>query len=260
MAISSRSGRLGNRGPTLHPSRLALALVLATAVMAANAVDPVVARIGNEPIVCSAQGADGPAACAGLLLRELRSRAERQYIRSHGLQADEADIEAVRAHERAFAQHDRDQRARKLDELDTRLAHMDAEMSEAERSRLLQFRAVLQRLAAYELDVERGIEAPPQVSSATMAHWIEQAKLDAALYRRYGGVVGSKPSGPYAHGARAAMLTEYLRAAAVIVSDADVEQQVQAQLRRPPAIVHSGAKPDFTPFWQRPLVPSYMGP
>jgi hypothetical protein len=260
MAILSRSGHSGSHGFTSSTTRLALTLVLATAASLASAADLIGARIGDEPVVCPDMGADRPAACAAALLRQLRSRAERQYIQDHGLHAEEAEIAAVRAYERDFALHDREQRARKLDELETRLAHMDTQMSNAEREWLLQFRAVLQRLAVYDADVERGIEMLPQLPAATIAHWIEQAKLDAALYRRYGGVVGIRPSGPYAHAARAALVAEYMRSAEVELVDQDVEQHLRVQLHQPPTIVQSGAAPDFTPFWQRPLVPSYVGP
>jgi hypothetical protein len=241
-------------------ARFLLALALATTATFAASAELLAARIRADPIACAALGAQRPRDCAILLLRELRTRAEREYIQSHGLQATSAEIATVRAYERAFAQHDREQRARKLDELDARLVHMDAEMGAAERERLMEFRAVLARLAAYEADVGRGLESPPQVPDATIAHWIEQAKLDPALHRRYGGVVALRPSGPYAHGARNALLNEYMRSAAVEIPDSEIEQQLRAELRRSPALVHAGAPPDFTPFWLRPLVPSYVVP
>ncbi|MGH8666486.1 MAG: hypothetical protein ACREUX_19655 [Burkholderiales bacterium] len=225
-----------------------------------SAAERVAARIGVEEIRCEDLHAAETRTCAAELLREIRDRAEQRFVATQGLQATADEIEAVRAHERAFARHDRAQRAQKLEELEARLVHMGAQMSAAEHERLVEFRAVLRRLAAYEADVARGALAPPELSTATMAHWIEQAKLDAALYRRYGGSVGLKAAGPYAHSARAELVADYMRHENIEVPDPEVERHLLVALWAPPSIVYRGATPDFTPFWMRALVPSYVGP
>jgi hypothetical protein len=93
-----------------------------------------------------------------------------------------------------------------------------------------------------------------------VTHWIEQTKLDAALYRRYGGIVGLKAAGAYAHSARAQLVADYMRAENIELPNEEVERHLLAALWAPPLIVYRGAAPDFTPFWKRPLVPSYVGP
>ena len=238
-----------------------LACVLAGVASAtAFAAEPPAARIGTEAIRCEDLHAPNARACAAGLLRQIRDRAEQRFIATQGLQATADEIEAVRAYEHAFARHDRAQRAQKLEELEARLVHMGAEMSGFERSHLMAFRSVLLRLAAYEADVARGALEPPELSSATVAHWIEQTKLDAALYRRYGGTVGLKAAGAYAHSARAELVADYMREENIEVTDPAVERHLLAALRAPPPIVYRGATPDFTPFWMRPLVPSYVAP
>jgi hypothetical protein len=137
---------------------------------------------------------------------------------------------------------------------------MGTEMNAAERARLIEFRAVLARLAAYEADVARGKELEPQTPIAVVKHWIEQAKLDPLLFRRYGGTVGLSASGAYAHSARAALVLDYMAREDVDVPDPEIARRLRALLSAPPAIVYRGSSPDFTPFWKRPLVPSYVSP
>ncbi len=263
MRLSRRAGTAPHRsaGRATIGRRIGLAAALAASALAAHASERNAARIGNEPLSCVSLGALAPADCASVLLRELRTRAEQQFIRAQGLQASAAEIAQVRAYESAFARHDRDQRARKLAELEVRLAQAGAGTSAAEHARLVEFRALLTRLAAYEADVDRGVEeAAPALSSATLASWVEQAKLDAALYRRYGGAVGLRPAGAYAHEARAALVADYMQREAVELPDPEIARHLEGALRAPPAMVFSGAEPDFTPFWLRPLRASYVAP
>lgn len=166
----------------------------------------------------------------------------------------------MQSYEEAFARHDRTQRARKLDELETRLVHMRWEMPAPERERLLEFHAVLSRLAAYEAELPPGTPLHPEVPVATLTQWIEQSKLDAALYRGYGGTVAMEPAGASAYGARAALVAEHMLREAVQLPDAEIARHLLAALWSPPAIAYQGrAAPDFSPYWKRPLVPSYVG-
>jgi hypothetical protein len=232
----------------------------ALATGAAHADERIAARMADTQLTCEALDAGRPDACAAALLRLLRTRAEQQYIAEHALQARPDEIAAVRAYEVAFERHDRSQRERKRSELEARLAQAGAVMSAAERARLVEFQAVLARLADYESDVDAGLaEAPPPLPDATIASWVEQAKLDRALYRRYGGIVAVRPVGLRAHGARAALLADYIAREAITLADPQVAQHFRALLHAPPAIVFEGTEPDFTPFWLRPLAPSYMG-
>lgn len=257
------SDRPGHRVlTTFGVRRLALiaGVLVGVASGTAEAAGRLAARIGTEEIRCAAAEASDARSCALEVLREIRTRAEQRYVDADALHATADEIEALRAYERAFARHDREQRARKLVEVESRLVHLDAEMGAAERERLTEFHTVLQRLAAYEADVARGAEAPPEIDTTTLAHWIEQTKLDAALYRRYGGTVGLKAAGAYAHSARATLVAAYMRQEPVEVADAEIERHLLTALWAPPAIVFRGDTPDFTPFWLRPLVPSYIGP
>jgi hypothetical protein len=213
-----------------------------------------VARIDGVSMQCDAP----PHAvdrCAATFLGRMRAQAERAYIDARGLQATDAEIEAVYAYERAFQAHDRAQRARKLTQLEARL--QSSPPNAAERSQLEAFRAVLVRLARYEADVDAGTEAAalPRESAAA---WVEQAKLDADLHRRFAGSVGIRASGMYAHGARSRLLRDHLDQQRIEWLDPSFEQIVERAIAAVPAIEYRGNAVDFTPFWLRPIPPSYM--
>lgn len=262
MARNDRDRRMQHNRCARRTCCLLAAAVLAGFFTASTAAaGRIAARAGAEEISCEAFGALDVRSCALGLLREIRTRAEREFVVAHGLEATATEIEVVRAHERAFDRHDQAQRAQKLEEVEARLVHMGYEMSAAQHARLIEFRSVLRRLAAYEADVARGaLDPPPELPTETVAHWVEQAKLDPVLYQRYGGTVGLKASGAYAHSARAALAADYMRDHGIEVPEPEIEVRLQALLRAPPPIVYHGTTPDFTPFWMRPLVPSYIGP
>lgn len=243
--------------PTLGIRRLIVALFIGALPASAAAQDAAtrpVARLDAVELDCSielpAQG------CASRLLRRMRDEAELEYVTRQALNATPEEIESVRVYDLAFRAHDRAQRARKLAELDRRLA--DARLAAPERERLDAFRATLERLARYEADVDAGIEPRVEPSVAQITHWVEQSKLDAALHRRYGGVIGINAAGPYAHGARAALVGDYLKRRTLEFVDTQVEAAFRRELAAPPAIVLRDEQPDFTPFWQRAIPSSYM--
>jgi len=233
---------------------LALGIVL-PALGATEAPTVVVARINGEEVRCNAPVSElGP--CTRKLLRMVQNRAQQAYIAHHRLHATDAEIDELRAYNRAFEAHDRAQRARKLMELDARLS--DVALSPDERVRLQNFRTILARLAHYEADVDAGREHIEPVPAQALKSWIERSKLDQALYRQYRGVVGVTAAGPYPHGARAALIEDYLAGCACEFLDARLEPGLRAQLANSPRMLFSGTAPDFTPFWKRAIVPSYM--
>jgi len=214
----------------------------------------VAARMANQEWHCEA-GARSQDACAQRLLEALKARAEAEFIAENELYANDAEFAELEAYQRNFEAHDRGQRARKLNELDARLQAIN---DPADRARLEEFRAVLVRLARYETDLDTGVEERMQVPRETMRQWIESAKLDAALYRRFGGIVGLRPSGPYAHGARVALVVQLVKREGLVFFDPEVERGFRAQLSAPPRMALSGEPPDFTPFWKRPIPASYV--
>jgi len=237
---------------------LLFALLVGAMPVAAAAQDVVtrpVARLGPSLLTCSATRATAQA-CAGELLQRVRAEAELGYVTAQALHASPDEIEVVRAYDRAFRTHDRWQRTRKLAELNQRLAANDLVASE--RERLEKFRATLERLAQYEADVDSGVEPRIEPSTAQIAHWVVQSKLDSALYHRYGGVIGIHAAGPYAHGARAALVLDYLSLVTVEFLDHAIEVAFRRLLAAPPPLVFQGENPDFTPFWKRAIPASYM--
>ena len=240
--------------------RIAVELAAAAAgtlTCAAAVAQPsaVVALRSEQEIECPVTGARRDRACAQMLLQIVRARAQEEFIVRHQLRATDSELAELEAYDRAFKTHDRSQRARKLTELDERLA---VATDPAEVARLHEFRAVLARLARYEADIDAGVEEKPTLSPDVLRRWIEGWKLDVALYAKYAGTVGLTSAGPYAHGAKAALVVEYMRIHPVDFADKAIERHFREALVAPPRFLFTGETPDFTPFWKRPIPPSYV--
>jgi hypothetical protein len=194
---------------------------------------------------------------ARLLAQMLFQRVGRDVILREGLAATPVELAEIAAYNAQFERRDRDQRARKLTELHARIDALSAQ--DPERSRLEQFRVVLERLARFEADVAAGTEVVEQPDPAVFAGWIEQWKLDVALHARYGGVVGIAPHGPYPHGARARLVEQYQQDGRIEIRDELLRLALREALSAPPRIaLAADVRPDFTPYWRRPIVGSYL--
>jgi hypothetical protein len=183
-------------------------------------------------------------------------RVSRHYIDEKGLAATGAEIAEAVDYHREFAARDRVQRARKLAELDERLA-ADG-MKPDERTRLEEFRRVLARLAQHDAEQERLPPPDPVRQGQLLTPWIEQWKMNKALYEQYGGIVALTRFGPDPHGARAALMTDYERRGLVRFSDPAQRERIFAWLNRRPSMVTRPEEVDFTPYWKRPIPPSYF--
>ena len=235
---------------------MAVVLGLMCAVAAAQEPEPVATVLG-EFITrddLTAETDDRPQ--ARKLLALIWGHVAPRYVSSRGLDATPDEISELAAYDRRFEAKDRAQRARKLDELDERL--LDDGLSSDERARLQDFRATLRRLARY--DAERDQEAPPDPAqqAAFYKSWIEFWKMNKALYDEYGGVVGLTQFGPDPHGARAALLRDYEQRGFLKIEDAALREEVQATLDARPSVVVPPGGVDFTPYWKRPIPPSYF--
>ena len=178
------------------------------------------------------------------------------YIATRSLEATEAEIAELAAYDKRFEKQDRSQRARKLAELDQRLRN-DA-LSDGERTRLQEFRATLRRLARYDAERDEGPPADPKRQAAAYASWIEMWKMNKALQEEYGGVVALTRFGPDPHGARAALLLDYEDQGLLGIADTTLRAEVQQTLTAQPRAVVPPDRVDFTPYWKRPIPPSYF--
>ena len=244
------------RCTALRTVTLVLSSLLAVTVHAQSAGSTPTAHVFGVSFECREAPDDRTADCASALLSHVRGRVAQAFVAQNGLEATSAELERLQAYNRAFERHDRRQRARKLAELDTRLAA--GGLTPSEQERLEAFRAVLLRLARYEADVDAGIEPRVLADELTLRNWIETAKLNAALYAKYGGTIGVAAYGPYAHGAMRTLIAEHVARGDVRILDEVVATRFFAVLDAPPRLAHSGGEPDFTPFWERPIPPSYL--
>lgn len=177
----------------------------------------------------------------------------RLYVRQRHLEATDEELGEVAAYDAVFSRTDRERRSKKLLEVERRLT--DAGLPEADRQQLLRFRDVLARLAAHEVAVDRGeAEAPPQADRREI---VEFWKANVDLHRRYGGIVTVMPFGHFAHGARLAWLADLEGAGAIVYGDDATRAAFLAAVSVPGPVVRAGEE-DFTPYWRRPIPPSYF--
>ena len=180
----------------------------------------------------------------------------RHYIEQHRLNATPGEVTELADYEREFERKDRAQRARKLVELDRRLAVSGVPAEE--RARLQEFRDTLERLARSDAASDQGPTPDVALESARRAQWIELWKLNRALYEKYGGTVALTRFGPFPHGARLAVLEDYERRGLLEFSVARLRGRLMTLLAAPPPIPVAEGKVDFTPYWKRPIPPSYF--
>ena len=190
------------------------------------------------------------------LLELIWNHVAAHYIASNGLAATDVEVAELAAYDKRFEAKDRAQRARKLDDLDQRLR--DESLSAEERARLQEFRATLRRLARYDAERDKEPPADPERQAAARASWIEWWKMNRALQEEYGGVVALTRFGPDPHGARAALLRDYEERGLLSIADTALRAEVRDTLAAQPSVVVPPDRIDFTPYWKRPIPPSYF--
>lgn len=184
------------------------------------------------------------------------ARVSRHYIEQNGLTASDAEVSEALAYHREFERKDRIQRARKLEELNQRLAAEG--LADKERAHLEEFRAVLRRLAQRDAENDRNPPAGSGQEGKLLAPWIEMWKMNRALYERFGGVVALTRSGPDPRGAHLALIEDYERRGLIRYFDARLRERLHARLAARPSMAIAPGEVDFTPYWKRPIPPSYF--
>jgi len=180
----------------------------------------------------------------------------RHYIEQNGLYATAEEVEEVAVYHREFERRDRAQRARKLEELKQRLAA--GGLDDNQREWLEEFRAVLTRLARHDAGLENLPPPDPEEQAAMFGPTVERWKTDMALYGEYGGVVVLTRVGPEPREARRALIEDYERRGLIRFHDAGWRERLLARFAIPPSSVIPPAEVDFTPYWRRPIPPSYF--
>jgi len=235
---------------------LGACVVLACSPLHAAGEDVVATLLGHEITgVDIADPSDG-ASPVPRLFERIWLPLSRHYIDENGLAATKAELGEAAAYHREFDRKDRDQRARKLQELEERLAGEGIEARE--RAWLEEFRAVLQRLARRDAEIDLEPPLDPSREAGQLAPWIETWKLNRAIYERYGGVVALTRLGPDPRGARAALIADYERRGLLEFADAVLRARLFEWLEAPPSMPIPPGDVDFTPYWRRTIPPSYF--
>ncbi len=178
------------------------------------------------------------------------------YVAQNGIAVTEVELAEAEAYHREFERKDRAQRARKVSELNERLAA--AGLKADDRAWLEEFRAVLVRLARRDDEHDRTPPAGTAQRTRLLASWIEMWKMNRSLYQEYGGIVTLTTSGLDPQGARAALIADYERRGLLQFADAGARERLFALLTARPPVVIAPGEVDFTPYWKRPIPPSYF--
>ena len=231
-----------------------LGVCLFAASVAAPAQQPVATVLGANVALEDLAPASGDGARGAQLAGLVRARLFRDYVVSRGLAATPAEIAELRVYQAEFERKDRAQRRRKLAELESRLE--SADLTAAERVRLVDFRDALRRVAARE-KAAAAEPASPAEREPDRAPLIELWKMHRALYEEFGGEVLLVDYGPYPKGAWLRLLAEHERAGNVRFSESVWRDRVFAHFGSVSGIRLSPETVDFTPYWKRPIPPSY---
>jgi hypothetical protein len=235
---------------------LLLAALAFTPVRGLGADDVVATVLGQGIRRDQLAGAESGAVEPGKLYNLVWRAVTGHFIEQHRLAATAGEVAELAAYDREFERRDRMQRARKLEELNRRLAA--GQIEEKQQEQLEEFRAVLARMARRDAESDPLPATDPGRQTGQYASWIELWKMNRALYERYGGVVALTQFGPYPHGARAALLEDYERQGLLRFSDPGLRELLFAPLAARPALVVAPGEVDFTPYWKRPIPPSYF--
>jgi len=212
--------------------------------------------LGQEVRVDEAEGSSGPVAQVQQLFERLWPPLARHYRDENNLAATAAEIEEAATYHREFDRLDRAQRGRKLAELNQRLAVDN--LGKKDRAWLEDFRAVLVRLERRDSEMDREPPPDPRQRDARLATWIEMWKVNRALYEQYGGIVALTRFGPDPKGARAALFADYERSGWLTFEDRGLRDRLFEWLEARPTAVIRPEDVDFTPYWKRPIPPSYF--
>lgn len=233
-----------------------LSAALFAGAPAARGAEDVATLLGERISRADIAGPGGEAQELQRLVDLVWRHVSRRYVEQNGLYATADEVEEVAAYHREFERKDRAQRARKLEELNRRIAV--GGLDDKQREWLEEFRAVLTRLARHDAGIENLPAPDPEEQAAMFGPWIELWKTSVALYDEYGGAVVLTRFGPEPREGRRALIEDYERRGLIRFHDAGLRERLLARFATPPSIAIPPAEVDFTPYWRRPIPPSYF--
>lgn len=229
-----------------------LVFVTSPGIAAEEVASVLGASIDREEIA----GTTGDLAQARRLYELIWSRVVPHYVAQKGIAVTAAELAEAEAYHREFERKDRAQRARKLSELNERLAATS--LQAGDRAWLEEFRAVLVRLARRDEEHDRTPPAGTEDRARRLASWMTMWKMNRSLYQEFGGIVTITRSGLDPQGARAALIADYEQRGLLQFADAGAREQLFALLAARPAVVLAPGEVEFTPYWKQPIPPSYF--
>jgi hypothetical protein len=174
------------------------------------------------------------------------------YIEAHGLKATPDELREIGDRMGEFRAEDRKRRARDLEKVEEELR--SSGLSAEERKECEDRRSTLRSLGEHEMRRdELDVDTPgtaQKVAAMIYAPIVEHSKLDAALYKRFGGPVSITKFGQVPVGARASLLREYKEQGKLEILDRNLELRFWNSWDEPPRLSAPAEKVDLTPFWR----------
>jgi len=174
--------------------------------------------------------------------------AARRYIDTKELKATSEELKEMADFIRKSEEEGRRRRAGEIEEVEKKLQSADLA---GEERRTLETRAkTLRALAENDRWQADHPEEARKILEGVHRPWVEGAKMDAALYREFGGVVAITKFGQVPVGARSALLRRHAKEGTLEIADPSLERRFWASWDVPPRWVAAPDKVDLTPFWK----------
>ena len=176
------------------------------------------------------------------------------YVNRNGLKATEQEINEYGEHLDASMKQNRERRKVKLAEIEEKLE--SASLTAEERKKLEKRRETLVSLAQH--DAKRKLstlttQQKKQMKGLIYAEFIENWKLNKAIYEKYGGIVAITKFGPDPVGAKKEVLKDYEKQGNFVILDEKLRKKFWEYCGQTPKHVYPPGEVDFTPHWKKPI-------
>jgi len=178
----------------------------------------------------------------------------KDFVKQNNLQATENEIQEFADYQKRFIEEDRKRRQKRLEDIKNQLK--SNQIIQSQRSVLEREKATLDSLAENDRRM-KAMNIRPSASLLKQIYvpWIENWKVNKAIFEKYGGVVATTKFGPDPVGARKMLIKEYAEKNKFLILNKELEKAYWKMLSDKPGYITAPDKVDFTPYWKRPLQP-----
>ena len=189
-------------------------------------------------------------------VRKLHKRVWRKlfedFVKQNKLQATKAEIQEFVDHQERFMEQDRKRREKELQGIKKQLK--SDKLTQSQRSKLEEHKATLESLEQSDKLIKAMKFIPSVLQQKHIcAPWVENWKVNKALFEKYGGMVATTKFGPDPVGARRMLIKEYAKEGKFVILHKELEKAYWEMLSKKPRYIAAPDQIDFTPYWKKPL-------